>query len=495
FPEFGVDGSVNTALGLQYYQGPEVTILSSRTTNRYRLQSDSLACLWLILSEVRRRLNNYWNAPNRRNEEEFTLSIASSLPMTDLFSEIDAHFLRRKRHQDLQNQLIQRTTQFRAVQRRLLTKFKDKTPTPLTNLDNLLDGTYKQILHITDVINENIRGLEEDGCQLSCVIRLVLELVKLQSGMSENQFNLLSAAFSPLVQPSMEQGWEEVTDVGVTFLLRTVLGKGSQDAVTVPELTMPNDTTKLKKHIGALLDKIVKGGAKLSLDNDKNKKDTLRIPIDQDISFTGSLMDDDTEESFDEDDQEDKQPLSIGDANTEVPLGSRLGEDRARSARVRSARLMSARTPSRNKNSADEDSNDHHGVPKDQISMHDNEGFSETNDSNEHNQVPDLTSSRMEMVEVHRDAQYQEEDNSHVTESGGHKNFRAGDKGQAVFRKNKLFQKSISQFVESQLLNDNPPVDLIKDLEALKKETIKENTIESPANPFDTQEIEEDDIW
>lgn len=28
---------------------------------------------------------------------------------------------------------------------------------------------------------------------------------------------------------------------------------------------------------------------------------------------------------------------------TDVPLGSRLGEDRARSARIRSARLMSAR--------------------------------------------------------------------------------------------------------------------------------------------------------
>lgn len=56
-----------------------------------------------------------------------------------------------------QSQLVQRATQFRAVQRRLLTKFKDKTPTPLTNLDNLLEGTYKQILHITDLINENIK--------------------------------------------------------------------------------------------------------------------------------------------------------------------------------------------------------------------------------------------------------------------------------------------------------------------------------------------------
>ena len=56
-----------------------------------------------------------------------------------------------------QDQLEQRATQFRAVQRRLLTKYKDKTLTPLTNLDNLLEGTYKQILQLTEAINSNLR--------------------------------------------------------------------------------------------------------------------------------------------------------------------------------------------------------------------------------------------------------------------------------------------------------------------------------------------------
>lgn len=54
-----------------------------------------------------------------------------------------------------QNQLVNRALQFRAVQRRLLTKFKDKTPSPLTNFDNLLDGTYKQIIQLTEAIDHN----------------------------------------------------------------------------------------------------------------------------------------------------------------------------------------------------------------------------------------------------------------------------------------------------------------------------------------------------
>lgn len=38
-----------------------------------------------------------------------------------------------------------------------------------------------------------------------------------------------------------------------------------RDAPPAPELTMPPDTSKLKKHLGLLLDKITKG-AHLSLD-------------------------------------------------------------------------------------------------------------------------------------------------------------------------------------------------------------------------------------
>lgn len=41
--------------------------------------------------------------------------------------------------------LAQRAQQFRTIQRRLLTRFKDKTPAPLANLDTLLDGTYRQV--------------------------------------------------------------------------------------------------------------------------------------------------------------------------------------------------------------------------------------------------------------------------------------------------------------------------------------------------------------
>lgn len=57
--------------------------------------------MWVILSEVVRRLKSYWGHASRKDGEELVLGVASSLPISELFCEIDAHFLRRKKHEEL----------------------------------------------------------------------------------------------------------------------------------------------------------------------------------------------------------------------------------------------------------------------------------------------------------------------------------------------------------------------------------------------------------
>ncbi|XP_063611687.1 protein PTHB1-like [Penaeus indicus] len=472
FPDYSLDGSVTTALGLQYFGGPSVTILSSRTTNRYRLQSDSLPSVWVILSEVVRRLKSYWGHSSRKDGEELVLGVASSLPISELFCEIDAHFLRRKKHEELMGQLVQRATQFRAVQRRLLTKFKDKTPTPLTNLDNLLEGTYKQILQITDVINDNIRGLEEDGCQLSCAVRLILELVRLSVGMSDQHFALLSAAISPIVHTSMDQGWEEATDASVTFLLRTVLGKGSRDAAVAPELTMPSDTSKLKKHLDLLLNKIMKGGVQLAIDN------------------SGSTNNTDTHKVINSDEEEDYvNSKSVGkvaqkkqdeENETDIPLGSRLGEDRARSARIRSARLMSARKISQRSPGDGESVTMMEGSSNNPIYNEDIEdrdspvnSSSFPEDQNSLENFPEEES--MEKNEEESQEEEKNDEESPVEEK---------NEEESPEEEKNEDEKSVMEFSE---------VPFNGSIEALKKETMKENLIESPADIFATGDV--DDIW
>lgn len=55
----------------------------------------------------------------------------------------------RKARSEVRVLLEQRYLQYQAIQRRLLSRFKDKTPAPLNYLDALLEGTHEQVYNIS----------------------------------------------------------------------------------------------------------------------------------------------------------------------------------------------------------------------------------------------------------------------------------------------------------------------------------------------------------
>ena len=54
------------------------------------------------MKTVTEKLETYWKFENKSQDEPLTLGITSPLPLQDLFNEIDAHFLRRKKHKELE---------------------------------------------------------------------------------------------------------------------------------------------------------------------------------------------------------------------------------------------------------------------------------------------------------------------------------------------------------------------------------------------------------
>jgi Bardet-Biedl syndrome 9 protein len=91
------------------------------------------------------------------------------------------------------------------IQRRLLAKFKDKTPTPLTNLDMLLRDSYQEILVSADEVEAIQQALSRSRCQLGCVIRLILLMVKLMNTATEEGYSDLQAALTSAVYDMEEQ--------------------------------------------------------------------------------------------------------------------------------------------------------------------------------------------------------------------------------------------------------------------------------------------------
>uniref|UniRef100_A0A8C7B605 Bardet-Biedl syndrome 9 n=1 Tax=Neovison vison TaxID=452646 RepID=A0A8C7B605_NEOVI len=278
FPGFAhqsEDDQVNV-MGFRFLGGSRVTLLASKTSQRYRIQSEQFEDLWLITNELIIRLQEYFE---KQGIKDFACSFSGSVPLQEYFELIDHHFELRINGEKLEELLSERAVQFRAIQRRLLTRFKDKTPAPLQHLDTLLDGTYKQVIALADAVEENQDNLFQSFTKLRSATHLVILLIGLWQKLSPDQVAILEAAFLPLQQDTQELGWEETVDAAISHLLKTCLSKSSKEqALSLSsQLNIPKDTSRLKKHIALLCDRLAKGG-RLCLSTDAVAPQTMVMP-------------------------------------------------------------------------------------------------------------------------------------------------------------------------------------------------------------------------
>ncbi|NXN17985.1 PTHB1 protein, partial [Indicator maculatus] len=278
FPDF-VDPSDDdqaNVLGFQFLAGSKTTLLASKTSQRYRIQSDHLEDLWLITKELTLRLEEHFK---KQNCKDFGCTFSGSIPLQEYFELIDQHFELRLNAEKFQELLSERAVQFRAIERRLLTRFKDKTPAPLQHLDTLLEGTFREVIALADAAEANQANMFQAFTKLKSATHLVIMLLSLWQKLSTDQVAILEATFLPLAEDTQELGWEETVDAAISYLLRTCLSKSSKEqALTVSsQLCMPKDTSRLKKNITLFCDRLAKGG-RLSLSTDSATQQAAVLP-------------------------------------------------------------------------------------------------------------------------------------------------------------------------------------------------------------------------
>jgi Bardet-Biedl syndrome 9 protein len=262
FPEFVLEDSPlpPNVMAVTFHSNVDVTVLASKNSQRYRLQSDKFEAMNVVALEFDRRIQKYFG-----NATDFEISYIGNLPSVEYFSLIEAHLEARLVEERYQSLLAERAQQFRAIQKRLLTRFKDKTPSPLANLDTLIDGTYKQLMAIGEAYEENTAMINQKANALSCGTNLMLYIVRVRTSMSHDEYDILLHALPTCVPPPGEVGWEEIAFASVQHLLRTCLAKTDREQTNVSHsLKLPRDSTRLKKHIALLFDRLLRGG-KLSL--------------------------------------------------------------------------------------------------------------------------------------------------------------------------------------------------------------------------------------
>ena len=137
----------------------------------------------------------------------------------------------------------------------------------MQNLELLVEGTYQQLLELADNAQRSQEALGFQRARLAAATRLLHLLLKLRFGLTAEDVASLEAHLSPLVEETVDQGWEERTDAAVTHLLKTALAKdrdahkegGGGRSSAHGALARPPNAEKLKKHITLVADRLNKG--------------------------------------------------------------------------------------------------------------------------------------------------------------------------------------------------------------------------------------------
>ena len=82
-----LDEGPRNAVGLRYLSGSEVTIVASKNTKRYRLQSNSLPVIGMTLEWLLDWLHRYYST----KEPPFAASFTPPLPLSEYFEVIERH--------------------------------------------------------------------------------------------------------------------------------------------------------------------------------------------------------------------------------------------------------------------------------------------------------------------------------------------------------------------------------------------------------------------
>lgn len=261
----GGSGVAPNVLSIQYCNGSDATVLVSKNAGRYRIQSSSFEGLWLLVSDLVRRLRQYYRG-DEGTSEPLRLDAPDGLPLEEFLGMVDVHCAMRTELAASQQRLANEAQQFRAIQKRLLVRYRDRNhPTPLASLEHLFQDTYRRLHVSSDEVEQATSRLRQACAMLSSSTHLLLLMVRIrcQDTLTKVDLDMLRNYVTPIVpfSPSAGSlGWEETVDANLTHLLRTALSRSSKESSTSPQpLVASTDGTKVKKHLTIVLDRLCKG--------------------------------------------------------------------------------------------------------------------------------------------------------------------------------------------------------------------------------------------
>ncbi|XP_031350274.1 protein PTHB1 isoform X2 [Photinus pyralis] len=249
FPEF-TEGQTALVNEIRLKSRCESVVTVMKHSNKYRVFSDSLLNLNLVVQSLITRLNKHF-----ANENNFVLSFNDKLPIVEFLSHVREHFARNQAVADLRKKLIQLSGQFRIIQKRLITKFKDKNPTSLSNMEKLLQQTYTDIIQTGTDLELELGNLQVAQLHLSTVLHLMVLLMRLMN-VNKNLTPILETTFCSCVYDIETQNWEDVLETSLCYILRSMLSSTEGEKIKLTTSVEVQNVEQLELHIRQVLERM-----------------------------------------------------------------------------------------------------------------------------------------------------------------------------------------------------------------------------------------------
>ncbi|CAC9524347.1 conserved hypothetical protein [Leishmania infantum JPCM5] len=240
-------------LSLHYLNGADATVLVSKNAARFKLQGSTMEGLWLLAAELTRRLRLCCGGA-----AALKLEVADDLPVPDFLAVVDTHWAIRREMVAASAALDDAAALFRAVEKRLLARFRDRSPADATALGVLFQEGYKLLRERADAVTRAKTRMRQASAMLNCCAQLFWFCLKIKSPLlAPEDAETLSTLFRCSVADDNDGGWEEVTEAVLAKVLNVKTKK-----VASNNLELSSSTANLKKHIGTLIS-MVQSGQKL----------------------------------------------------------------------------------------------------------------------------------------------------------------------------------------------------------------------------------------
>ena len=256
--------------------GSTVTIESPEGSGAYRIAGRELGSIWLLAQAVCKGLTAHFRGKqielklvSNREDDDATKKSGNlgslragqtnMLLMEEYLLVLEERFQRRTEVDVVCNELTAQAKQIAAIQKQLLIRFRDKTPTPLKHLDDLMVTAHESLMVLTEHAVTAKERLTAVSSRLAAATLGLLLLAKLSFKLGKDAYELLEAAFGPYSIHSTDQGWEERTDAALLELLKRSLANKAHDPNSILAFSAPKDIAKLKQHVVKLCAKLGDG--------------------------------------------------------------------------------------------------------------------------------------------------------------------------------------------------------------------------------------------